>query len=537
MKILVADGLADEGVRQLQAYGEVTVHAGLSAEALHEAIGDADALIVRSRTQVTRDAIARGSRLRVIARAGVGIDNIDVDAATRRGILVLNAPESSTVSTAEHTLAMLLGLARQLPSAHMATAQGGWRRERFTGIELYGKTLGVVGLGKIGGEVSRRAAAFGMRVIAFDPYVSPDRASRIGAELVPWEALLERSDVITLHVPLSQGTRYLIGRAELARMRPGVRLINCARGGLIDEQALLAALEEGHVAGAALDVFEEEPPRNSPLIGHPKVIVTPHLGAATEEAQRTIALEIADQVIAALAGRPVRGVVNAPALPEEVWQRLHPYVDLMKVLGAVACQLAEGQVRELQFIYEGEVAAEKTDPLQASFLVGFLGSIAEPPVNAVNAALIAKDRGIMLSEQRRDHAEDFNSLIQVRIETTRDPLVLGGTLFGKRDPRITHVNEYRIDLAPAPYILFVWNVDRPGMIGSVGTILGTHHVNIAGMQVGRKSPQGTAVMVLALDSPVPPAAVREIAQVDGITAVKEIDVHELHAADNLTRSS
>jgi len=531
MKILIADGLAEEGLLRLQSHGDVSVHGGLSHEALQEAIGDVDALIVRSRTQVTREVIARAPRLRVIARAGVGTDNIDIDAATRRGILVLNAPESSTVSTAEHTLAMLLGLARQIPSAHLATSQGGWRRERFTGIELYGKTLGVIGLGKIGGEVARRAGAFGMRVIAFDPYVSPDRASRIGAELVSWDVLLERSDVITLHVPLSQGTRYLIGAGELARMRPGVRIINCARGGLVDEQALLAALEEGHVAGAALDVFEEEPPRNTALVGHPKVIVTPHLGAATEEAQRTIALEIADQVVAALAGRPVRGVVNAVALPDDVWARLHPYVKLMRVLGAVACQLAEGQVRGLEFVYEGEVAAEKTDHLQASFLVGFLETIVEPPINVVNAALIAKDRGIALSEQRRDHSDDFSSLIQVRAETTRDPLVLGGTLFGKRDPRITHVNDYRIDLVPAPYMLFVWNIDRPGMIGRVGTILGTHQVNIAGMQVGRDTPHGTALMVLALDSLVPSAALREIAQVDGITALKDIDVHVAHPMD------
>jgi D-3-phosphoglycerate dehydrogenase len=531
MKILVADGLAEEGLLRLQDHGDVSVHGGLTEEALEEAIVDVDALIVRSRTRVTREAIARATRLRVIARAGVGIDNIEIDAATRRGILVLNAPESSTVSTAEHTLAMLLSLARQIPSAHLATSQGGWRRERFTGIELYGKTLGVIGLGKIGGEVARRAAAFGMRVIAFDPYVSPDRASRIGAELVPWDALLERSNVITLHVPLSQGTRYLIGAAELDRMRSGVRIINCARGGLIDEQALLAALEEGHVAGAALDVFEEEPPQNTALVAHPRVIVTPHLGAATEEAQRTIALEIADQVVAALAGRPVRGVVNAVALPEDVWVRLHPYVDLMRVLGAVACQLAEGQIRGLEFVYEGEVAAEKTDHLQASFLVGFLEMIVEPPVNAVNAALIAKDRGITLSEQRRDHSDDFSSLIQVRVETTGNPFVLGGTLFGKRDPRITHVNDYRIDLVPAPYMLFVWNVDRPGMIGRVGTILGAHQVNIAGMQVGRNTPHGTAVMVLALDSPVPLAALRELAQVEGITSLKDIDVHQTHPQD------
>ncbi len=524
MKILVADGLSEEGVQRLQPHSEVVVRAGLDAEELLTLITDVDAVIVRSRTRVGREAVDRAARLRVIARAGVGTDNIDVEAATRRGILVLNTPESSTISTAEHTLAMILGLARRIPTAHLATSQGAWQRERFTGIELYGKTLGVIGLGKIGGEVALRAVAFGMRVIAFDPYVIPDRATRLGAELVPWDALLEQSDVLTLHVPLTQGTRHLIGAAELARMRPGVRIINCARGGLIDEQALLAALEEGKVAGAALDVFEEEPPSGNALLRHPRVIATPHLGASTEEAQRTIAVEVADQVLAALAGRPVRGAVNAPALREEVWQRLHPYIELMRVLGALARQLAEGQVLGVEFIYEGEVAAEEPGPLQASFLVGFLEAISEQPVNVVNAALLARERGISLSERRREQSEDFSSLIRVQVETTREPLVLGGTLFGRREPRITHVNDYRIDLVPASYILFVWNVDRPGMIGRVGTILGNHQVNIAGMQVGRVVPRGTAVMVLTLDSPVPTAAIREIAHVDGITAIKVVDV-------------
>ncbi len=524
MKILVADGLAAEGLERLQPHAEIVVRQGLGPEDLRALIPDVDAIIVRSRTRVGDEALDRATRLRVIARAGVGTDNIDVDAATRRGILVLNTPESSTVSTAEHTMAMILGLARHLPTAHLATSQGAWQREHFTGIELSGKTLGVIGLGKIGGEVARRAAAFGMRVLAFDPYIAPDRAARLSAELVPWEILLEQSDLLTLHVPLTQGTRHLIGAPELARMRPSVRIINCARGGLIDEEALLAALEEGKVAGAALDVFEAEPPGDNALLGHPRVIATPHLGASTEEAQRTTAVEIAEQVLAALAGRPVKGAVNVPALREEVWQRLHPYLELMRVLGAVARQLAEGQVLGLEFTYEGEVASEETAPLQASFLVGLLEAISEQSVNVVNAAVLARERGITLSEERREHSEDFSSLIRIRVDTTREPLVVGGTLFGRRDPRITHLNDYRIDLVPASHILFVWNVDRPGMIGRVGTILGNHQVNIAGMQVGRVVPGGTAVMAFTVDSPVPAAAVREIAQVDGITAIKPIEV-------------
>lgn len=522
MKILVTDGLAPEGVDRLRRDAEVVLRQGLTAQDVHAAIADVDAVIVRSRTRIDSEVLEHAARLRVIARAGVGVDNIDVDAATRRGVLVLNTPESSTISTAEHTMAMILALARNLPAAHAQTSQGPWQRERFTGIELYGKTLGIIGLGQIGTEVARRASAFGMRVIAFDPYVSTDRAARVGVELVPWEDVLEQSDILTLHSPLTPSTRHLIGAAELRRMRRGVRVINCARGGLIDEGALLVALEEGHVGGAALDVFEEEPPRENPLLGHPRVVVTPHLGASTDEAQRAIAVEVAEQVLAALAGRPVRGAVNAAPLQEEVWQRLRPFAELMRMLGVVARQLAEGQVLSVECVYEGEVASEQTDPLGASFLVGLLETMSDRPVNLVNAAVLARERGIELGEVRRESSEDFSSLVRVRLATTSGALVLGGTLFGRREPRITHLDGYRIDLAPAPRMLFLWNVDRPGMIGRVGTILGRHQVNIAGMQVGRVVAGETAVMVLTVDSLLPEAAVQELTQVDGITAVKVV---------------
>ncbi len=525
MKVLIADGLAPEGVDRLQMHAEVVIRQDLSPEELLRAVADVDAVVVRSRTRVSREVIDRAAHLRVIARAGVGIDNIDVDAATRRGIIVLNTPESSTISAAEHTIALLLALARQLPAAHLATSQGRWQRERFTGTELYGKTLGIIGLGKIGGEVARRAAAFGLRVIAFDLYVSADRATRLGAELVPWETVLEQSDILTLHVPLTPRTQHLIGAAELARMRPGVRIINCARGGLIDERALLATLEEGKVAGAALDVFEQEPPGISPLLQHPRVIVTPHIAASTEEAQRTIAVEVAEQVLAALGGRPVKGAVNAPLIGEETWQRLRPFVGLTRSLGAVAQQLVEGQVLGVELVYEGEVAAEETAPLNASFLLGLLEAISEQPVNLINAPVLANERGIKLSELRQGQSEDFSSLIRIRIETTKGPLVVGGTLFGRHEPRITHLNDYRIDLVPASHMLFVWNVDRPGMIGRVGNILGSHQVNIAGMQVGRVAPGGTAVMVLTVDAPAPDAVVQEIARVDGITAIKAVNIY------------
>src|SRR5947208_9935749 len=429
MKIVVADGLAPEGLERLRASFDVVVESGLSDDALPVALADAVAVIVRSRTRITAAAIVRARRLRVIARAGVGTDNIDVEAATHRGILVLTTPESSTVSTAEHTMALILASARNVPAAHAATAQGGWERERFVGAELYGKTLGIVGLGKIGSEVARRAVAFGMRVIACDPYTPADRAARLGVELLPMDAVLERADMLTLHLPLTPRTRHIIGPAQFARMRPGIRIVNCARGGLIDEGALLAELEEGRVASAALDVFEQEPPGESPLVRHPRVIATPHLGASTEEAQRGIGIEVAEQVIAALAGRPAKGAVNAPVLQEDTWHRLEPFAGLMSALGAIAQQLAQGQITGIEFMYEGEIAGEQTQLLDASFLVSLLA-----------------------------------------------------------------------------------------------TILGGQHVNIAGMQVGRTSPGGTAVMVLTIDAPAPRAVVDELGRVDGIAAVKVVDL-------------
>ena len=522
MKILVADGLGPEGIARLRTQAEVDVPAGLTPDTLPEAIRDADAVVVRSRTRITEEVLRHAPRLRVIARAGVGVDNIETDAATRRGILVLNAPESSTLSTAEHTLAMLLALARRIPAAQSAASQGAWSRERFTGVELYGKTLGIVGLGKIGSEVARRALAFGMHVIAFDPFVTAERAGRLGVELVDWEALLRRSEVLTLHVPLTERTRHLIGREALARMRPGVFIVNCARGGLIDEDALLGALEEGQVAGAALDVFEEEPPRENRLLHHPNVVVTPHLGASTAEAQRRIGLEVADQVLAALAGRPVRGAVNAPVVQEEAWQRLGPFIELAGQLGRIAHQLAGGQVQRVEFSYEGEIASAETEWLRAAFLRALLAPVLAQPVNLINAVILAGERGITLSERREERSEDFSTLVRVRVVTAGDELTLGGTVFGRRDPRVVYLDGYRIDLVPAPFMLWIWNDDRPGMIGKVGTLLGNADVNIASMQVGRDAPRGRAVMVLGLDDPVPDELLGALRSINGIVDVKSI---------------
>lgn len=523
MRVLVADGLADEGLRLLAAAGDVVVREGVPDIELGPllAVERFDAMIVRSRTRVAAGSLDRADRLRVIARAGVGVDNIDIEAATRRGILVLNTPESSTVAAAEHTFAMLLALARHVPAASQALARGEWGRERFVGTELTGKTLGVIGLGKIGSEVARRALAFGMRVIASDPYVSEERARRLGVALASWGDVLDSADIITLHVPLGVETTALVGPDDLARMKPGAFLINCARGGLIDEAALLAALDSSQLGGAALDVFANEPPAaDHPLLRHPRVVATPHLGGSTIEAQRSIAVEVADQVLAALRGEPVRGAVNAPALRREAWQQLDPFMHLLRALGGLASQLADGQIRSLAVVYEGEVARLETQWLTASFLVGLLRHASDQPVNLVNAVLLAKERGLRVSESHTDLCEDFASQVMAEVGTSRGILRLGGTLWGHSEPRITFLNEWRLDLAPSPHMLFVWNVDRPGMIGHVGTILGRRGVNIANMHVGRRDAGGTAVMVLTLDAALPPEVTREIGDGAGITAVR-----------------
>jgi len=523
VRVLVADGLAEEGLARLRGAGEVVVRRGVSEEELCGLLAEAEAVVVRSRTRVTARALRDAERLRVIARAGVGVDNIDVDAATRRGILVLNTPDSSTIAAAEHTVAMLLALVRRIPQAQASLAAGEWAREKFVGTELAGKTLGVVGLGKIGSEVARRGRAFGMRVVAYDPYVSQERARRLDVELGSWETVLQEADALTLHVPLGPETSALIGAPELAMMKPGARLVNCARGGLVDEGALLDALEREAVAGAALDVFQEEPPPpDHPLLRHPRVVATPHLGGSTLEAQRLIALEIAQQVVAALNGAPVRGAVNAPALGPDAWQRLDPFMRLTGTLGALTRQLADGHVNAVSLNYEGEVAQLASHPLSASFLVGLLARISEEPINTVNAVVVAKERGLRVSESHSDLCQDFTSQVLAELETSAGRFRIGGTLFGRREPKITQLNGWQLDLAPAPEMLFVWNADRPGMIGRVGTILGRHGVNIANMHVGRRDAEGDAVMVLTLDGPPPAAAVREIAAAEGIVDARHI---------------
>ena len=519
-KILVADPIAPAGLELLQAQAEVDVKGGLKGPELIEIMGDYDALVVRSETKVTAAVIQAGKRLQVIARAGIGVDNIDLEAATSTGIAVVNAPTGNTVAAAEHTVALTMALARNVPQAHQSMKEGKWNRSAFMGVELRNKALGIVGLGRVGSEVARRAKGLGMRLLGFDPFVAPDLARVLGAELMPLEKLLAESDFVTLHTPLTANTRQLIGARELGLMKPTARIVNVARGELIDDQALLQALDSGRLAGAALDVFAQEPPGDTPLTRHPKTIVTPHLGASTEEAQREVAIEAAQQVLAVLRGEPAQSTVNSPFLPPEVHAVLAPYVSVATLLGKLLTSLAEGQFASIGIEYRGDIAQHDTSILKAAALVGLLGSVSREPVNLINAPYQAQKRGLSVTEQKNTESEEYASLVAVTLNTTGGSLALAGTSM-RNEAHIVKVDDYWLDVAPSvPYLLFVDNHDRPGSIGAVGTVLGHHNINISFMEVGRASPRGRAMMVLGVDDPVPAPVIAELKAIPNIISAR-----------------
>ncbi|MBI4506103.1 MAG: phosphoglycerate dehydrogenase [Chloroflexi bacterium] len=502
MRVLVADGIAPEGLELLRASAEVDVRTGRPAAELREILGEYDALVVRSQTQVTEDLLAAGlPRLKVVGRAGIGVDNIDVEAATRYGVLVVNAPAANTISAAEHTIALMLALARHIPQAHVSLKAGKWERGKFLGVEVRGKTLGVVGLGKIGTEVARRAQALEMHVVAYDPFVTADYAAKLEVRRLPLDELLRVSDFVTVHTPLTPTTEGLIGARELVLLKPTARLVNCARGGLIDEVALLDALRAGRLAGAALDVFAEEPPRSNPLLEHPAVIATPHLGASTEEAQVRVAVDVAEQVLAVLRDQPVRYAVNLPMRAEAAGV-LWPYLALAEKLGGLCVQLIEGQLSSVEVSYSGEIAEHDTSPLKAAVIKGLLEPITEEHINIVNAQLVAKSRRLHITEQKRtDGANGHTSMVGVRAEATGGVVEVAGTIV-RGEPHILRIGEYWVDVVPQGYALLSRHRDRPGVIGRVGTLLGQHDINISYMQVGRLAPRGQALMVLGIDEPV-----------------------------------
>ncbi|MCH2519820.1 MAG: phosphoglycerate dehydrogenase [Dehalococcoidia bacterium] len=509
-RILVADPIAQEGVDLLGTCAEVDSKHGLTAPELMEILGGYDALVVRSETKVTAEIIGAGKKLQVIARAGIGVDNIDLEAATSAGIPVVNAPTGNTVAAAEHTLALMLALARNIPEAHRSVKGGEWRRSAFMGIEVRNKTLGIAGLGRVGTEVARRAQSFGMRLVGYDPFISPDHASRLGVELLTLDEMLAQSDFVTLHTPLTDGTQQMIGSRQLALIKPGARLINVARGELIDEAALLEALDGDRLAGVALDVFAQEPPGDNPLLRHPKVVATPHLGASTQEAQREVAIEAAEQVLAVLAGEPARNTVNAPFLPPEVHAVLAPYIQVGMIVGKLLTHLAEGQFVGVTIRYEGEIAQHNTAMLKSAVLAGLLGPVTGEHVNLINAPFLAQQRGLSLTEQSNEASAEYVSMITATLDTTGGPITVAGTSM-RDEAHVVKVNDYWLDITPSsPYLLFVDNQDQPGLIGAVGTLAGRHNINISSMDVGRLNPRGMAMMVIGLDDPVPPSVLEEI---------------------------
>ncbi|NLZ38260.1 MAG: phosphoglycerate dehydrogenase [Firmicutes bacterium] len=521
MKVLVSDSISQQGIAKLQEKLTVDVKTNLTEAELISIIPAYDALIVRSATKVTRPIIEAGKKLKVIGRAGVGVDNIDIDAATEKGIIVINAPGGNTISAAEHTIAMMTALARNIPAASISLKAGKWERNKFMGIELYQKTLGVIGMGRIGTEVIKRAKAMGMKILAYDPHISAERAEKLGVTMVATpEEIYRQADFITLHTPKNKSTLHMIGAKEIAMMKKGVRIINCARGGLIDEAALCAGLKEGKIAGAALDVFEEEPAIANPLCDFENVIVTPHLGASTEEAQINVAVQVAEQIIKILQGEPPETAVNVPSIPPETLAEVKPYVPLMEKMGSLYAQIFSGQVDQFNISYNGQLADYPVAPLTTSFLIGFLSNFLEGTVNSVNAPVLAQQRGIKIRETRSTSVENFTSLITVTAKQGNETHTIAGTIFNKQDVRIVQIDQFHLEVIPSQYMLVTNHIDMPGVIGRVGAVLGSENINIAGMQVGRKSIGGEAVMALQVDSPVSEETLEKLRALEGMFSVK-----------------
>jgi D-3-phosphoglycerate dehydrogenase len=512
MKVLVADPVAEEGLAALRDAVEVDVRTGETHEVLLQLLPLYDALMVRSETRVTADLIEAASpRLRVIGRAGVGVDNIDVDAATRHGVLVVNSPGGNTRAAAEHTIALLMALARNIPDAVASMRAGEWKRSRFVGVEVDNKVLGVVGLGNTGRQVATMARGLGMRVLGHDPYIAADAAERIGVELAELTDLLPRVDFLTVHVHLTPETRSFIGAAEFARMKPGVRVLNCARGGIIDEAALLAALESGKVAAAGLDVFQQEPPPgDSPLVNHPRVIPTPHLGASTVEAQVNVAVDVAEQILGVLQGGVPRAAVNMPAVPPELLAKIEPFLELSRKIGLLHAQLIDGPISAVEIAYMGDLARAEVGPISRALLIGLLQRQLAESINFVNAPYVAEHRGIRVIESRRAGDDAYPNLLSVQVEFGGRSRTISGLVRPPRDLRIESVDGLRIDLPPEGRLIVVEHTDRPGVIGLVGTLLGAHGVNIGGMHVGRHGKGTRAFMVLNVDDDVDSALLNEI---------------------------
>ncbi|HOW42134.1 MAG TPA: phosphoglycerate dehydrogenase [Candidatus Omnitrophota bacterium] len=522
-KILVSDSLSEEGLKILNEVKEfqVDVKTGMKPEELKAVIKDYDALLVRSATKATKEIIQAADNLKVIGRAGVGLDNVDLAAATERGIVVMNAPAGNTISTCEHTMSMLLSLARSIPQANASTKKGEWKRSKFMGMELYKKTLGIIGLGRIGREVARRAASFGMKIKGYDPFLSRDLANTLGIEVVELDDLLKEADFITVHVPLTDDTNHMISDKQFALMKKGVRVLNCARGGIIDEQALIKAVKEGKVAGAALDVFETEPPDPAnELLKLDTVIVTCHLGASTEEAQVNVAIEIAECAKDFLLGKGIRNAANYPNIDPELYKILQPYIVMAEKLGSFGAQMIEGRLEEVEIQISGDIAKYNTTSLSMALVRGMLMPVLKEAVNYINAMPLARSRGIQIKETKVGAAPDFVNLVTLTLKTDKETRTCAATLSPKREPRIAKIDDFYVEAAPEGYLLVMKNWDKPGIIGNVGTLMGQNKINIAAMVFGRKIQGDIAVSILNVDSPISPELIEKLKKIENILAVR-----------------
>ncbi|MDP8234475.1 MAG: phosphoglycerate dehydrogenase [Candidatus Saelkia tenebricola] len=524
-KVLISDNLAPEGIEILKDAGlDVVVKTGLKPDELKEEIKSYDGIVIRSATKLTADIIKEADNLKIIGRAGVGLDNVDLDVATKKGIIVMNTPLGNTISTAEHTMTLMLALSRNVLKAHASMKEGKWERKKFMGIELYGKVLGIVGLGRIGREVAKRAMGFGMKVIAYDPYLSEDMAKKMEIESVEYEYLLKNSDYITFHVPMTDSTYHVLGEKEIGLLKSTARVINCSRGGVVDEDALYKALLDNKIAGAALDVYENEPLKDSPLVKLDNIGLTPHLGASTEEAQVNVAIEIAEQVRDALGNKSIRNAVNLPSIDPEVLEAISPYLNLAEKLGSLLGQMIEGQVKNIEVKYSGEILSHNVNPVTSALLKGFLSPILMESVNYVNAQVIAKERGIKVEEIKSTEVKNFTNLIQVTVETSKGEKKVAGTLFSKENPRLVNVDGFYVEAIPEGCMLIIYNQDKPGVIGHIGTTLGKKGINISGMSFGRSIEGGDALTVLNIDSALDEEFIKKLLSSDYIKAIKPINL-------------
>ncbi len=523
-RVLVSDSLASEGLDILneEAGVEVDYKTGLSPDELKEIIGQYHGLIIRSSTKVTADVLAVADNLEVVGRAGIGVDNVDVPAATKKGVVVMNTPGGNTTTTAEHAISLMMSLVRNIPQATMSMKEGKWEKKKFQGHEITGKTLGIVGLGAIGSIVADRAVGLKMKVIAYDPFITPERARKLGVTQVELDELYERADLISIHVPKLKETANLICNETIAKMKDGVYIVCAARGGIVNEDALLAALESGKVAGAALDVFNEEPPGLIPLISHPNLICTPHLGASTEEAQTAVALQVADQVCDYLVRGIILNALNVPSVPQEALEQMRPYIKLAESLGKLQAQLGVSGISGIDIEFSGHAAEGHTSLLTAAALSGLMSGVVGDWVNLVNAPVVARERGIKVKETVSGNGEDYTSLIRLKVDSESGGISVAGAIFGKSEPRVVEIDGIGIEAIPDGNILILWNYDKPGLVGSIGTTLGNNSINIGQLQFGRDEPGGRAITVVNVDTEPDEKTLKELSELDNVISVHKL---------------